>query len=68
LIYDNLEESKESTQEASSTTNTGVISGQSSPSSRLISPLTLVYIIYAIIAGIPAAVAVIVILFRKGVI
>ena len=51
LIYDNLEESKESTQEASSTTNTGVISGQSSPSSRLISLLILVYITYAIIAS-----------------
>ena len=67
LVYDNPEKSEESTQKAS-TTNTGVISGESSPLSRLISPLTLVYITYAIIAGIPAAVAVVVILFRKGVI
>ena len=69
LVYDNPEESKETIQESASTTTTGIISGgQSSPFSRLISPLTLVYITYAIIAGIPAAVAVIVILFRKGVI
>lgn len=67
LVYDNPEESKESTQQAS-TTSTGIISGQSSPTARLISPLTLVYITYAIIAGIPAAAAVIVILFRKGII
>lgn len=67
LVYDNPEDSQESTGEAS-ITNAGVISGQSSPLSRLISPLTLVYITYAIIAGIPAAVAVVVILFRKGVI
>lgn len=68
LVYDNPEESKDNQEASSTITDTGVISGQSSPSSRLISPLTLVYITYAIIAGIPAAVAVIVILFRKGVI
>ncbi len=62
LVYDNPQESKESIQEV------GIISDESSSFYRLISPLTLVYITYAIIGGIPAAVAVIVILLRKGII
>jgi plastocyanin len=78
LVYNNPEQSKETNQESASadttttttTTNIGIISDDSStsPFSRLISPLTFVYITYAIIAGIPAAVAVIVVLFRKGII
>jgi hypothetical protein len=74
LVYNNPEESKGTIQESASAdttiTNTGIISDDSStsPFSRLISPLNLVYITYAIIAGIPAAVAVIIVLFRKGII
>jgi hypothetical protein len=72
LVYNNPEESKGTIQESASadTTNTGIISDDSStsPFSRLISPLNLVYITYAIIADIPAAVAVIIVLFRKGII
>jgi hypothetical protein len=74
LVYNNPEESKGTIQESASAdtaaTNTGIISDDSStsPFSRLISPLNLVYITYAIIAGIPAAVVVIIVLFRKGII
>jgi plastocyanin len=75
LVYNNPEEPKGTIQESASAdtataTNTGIISDDSStsPFSRLISPLNLVYITYAIIAGIPAAVAVIIVLYRKGII
>jgi hypothetical protein len=57
LVYENP---KVSTKEFSAV-DTRIISV-----SRLISPLILVYVTYAIIIGIPAAVAAIVILYRKG--
>jgi plastocyanin len=62
LVYNNPNETQE--QEVSAT-ETGIISNQPNVS-RFLSPLTLVYVTYAVIAGIPAAVAVIVILYRKG--
>jgi len=60
LVYENPLESQE--EGGVSATNTGIVSEQT----KFISPLTLVYITYAVIAGIPAAVAAIVILYRKG--
>lgn len=63
LVYNNPNEPQE--QGGASAANTRIISNQPSVS-RFISPLTLVYVTYGIIAGIPAAVAVIVILYRKG--
>lgn len=57
LVYENPE--------GISTVDTGIISEQTNVS-KMISPLTLVYTTYAVIAGIPAAVAVIIILYRKG--
>ncbi|MGH9977368.1 MAG: cupredoxin domain-containing protein, partial [Nitrososphaeraceae archaeon] len=63
LVYENP---KEPTGEGEvSALETGIISEQTNVS-KLISPLTLVYITYAIIVGLPAAVTVIVILYRKG--
>jgi len=63
IIYENSSGQERSG--VSSAANTGIISEQSNVS-KFISPLTLVYVTYAIIAGIPAAVAAIVILYRKG--
>ena len=44
------------------------VSGGTEPASRLVNPLTLVTFTYAIIFGIPAAVGVMILLFKKGVI
>ena len=63
LVYNNPNEPQG--QGEASAINTGIISNQPNVS-KFLSPLTLVYVTYAIIAGIPAAVAVIVILYRKG--
>lgn len=63
LVYENPKESTEGG--GFSAVETGIISEQTNVS-RLISPLTLVYVTYVIIAGLPAAVAAIVILYRKG--
>lgn len=57
LVYENPE--------GISAVDTGIISEQTNVS-RMISPLTLVYATYAIIVGIPAAVAIIILLYRKG--
>ena len=64
LAYENSKESEQKGEEVATAADTGIISGQTNVS-RLISPLILVYITYAIIVGIPA-VAAIVILYRKG--
>jgi hypothetical protein len=64
IVYENSTESKERGGGITST-NTGIISEQSNIS-KFIPPLTLVCVTYAIIAGIPVAVAAIVILYRKG--
>lgn len=61
LVYENPSKPTE----AVLVVNTGIISEQTNVS-KLISPLTLVYVTYAIIAGLPAAAAAIVILYRKG--
>ena len=44
------------------------VSGGTPPTSRLINPLTLVTFTYAVIFGIPAAVGVVIVLFKKGII
>jgi plastocyanin len=62
IIYENSNGSERS---GISSANTGIISDQSNIS-KFISPLTLVYVTYAIIAVLPAGVATIVILYRKG--
>jgi hypothetical protein len=62
LVYENPEQQSS---EGLPTVDSGIVNGQTNKS-KWISPLTLVYVTYAIIAGIPAAVAVIVILYRKG--
>jgi plastocyanin len=56
LVYENPKEPQ------GGAANSGIISEQT----RFLSPLTLVYITYVIIAGIPVAVAVIIILYRRG--
>ena len=63
IVYENPNETKGSREISGATT--GIISEQSNIS-RFISPLTLVYVTYAIITVLPAGVAVIVILYRKG--
>ena len=62
IIYENPNESEGG---GISAANTGIISEQSNVL-KFISPLTLIYVTYAIIAGIPAGVAAVVILYRKG--
>lgn len=42
------------------------LSGGTEPASRLINPLTLVTFTYAVIFGIPAAVGIVILLFKKG--
>jgi plastocyanin len=63
IVYENPNETKGSGEISGA--NTGII-GEQSNVSRLISPLTLVYATYAIIAILPAGVAALVILYRKG--
>jgi hypothetical protein len=63
LVYENATQSQRGG--GASAVETGIISEQTNVS-KFISPLTLVYVTYAIIAGIPAAAALIVILYRKG--
>jgi plastocyanin len=62
IIYENSNGSERS---GISSANSGIISDQSNVS-KFISPLTLVYATYAIIAVLPAGVAAIVILYLKG--
>lgn len=61
IVYPNAESSGYG-QEADATK----ISGGTQPASRLINPLTLVTFAYAVIFGLPAAVGVVIFLFKKG--
>jgi hypothetical protein len=63
IVYPNPESSAY-TQDAEVTK----VSGGTEPVSRLINPLTLVTFTYVVIFGIPAAVGVIIVLFKKGII
>jgi len=64
LVYPNPNASSTS----NSTSDITRISGGTQPVSRIINPLTLVWVAYGVIIGIPAAVGALVILFKKGII
>lgn len=62
IVYPNPESPSDYGQNAEVTK----VSGGTQPASRLINPLTLVTFTYAVIFGIPAAVGVIIFLYKKG--
>jgi hypothetical protein len=66
IVYPNPDTSSSSV----SDNGTGItrVSGGTEPVSRVLNPLTLVWITYGVIIGIPAAVGIFIVLFKKGII
>jgi plastocyanin len=68
IVYPNPDIASSSLSDAANGTDITRVSGGTEPVSRILNPLTLVWITYGVIFGMPAAVGIFIVLFKKGII